>query len=139
MQNTLWHLIPCTVIGLLLNVPSAWADCSAATISRMADHGKTVAAIGRACKMAPADVRDIIDAGASPSNGDDAGWPATSIDRESNGFLPRGTPVGQCGCWGPTLPHVRVPYAQCKSGSAEPRSCGVPCAAGGVAWQGVCS
>ena len=141
MPKPLLQLVPWILAtGAMLNSPSARAECTASTIERMTDRGKTVAAIAKICEMAPQDVRDIVDAGTGSSGGDDPESSGSGDEGQTRGrLLPRGTPVGQCGCWGPADPNARVPHAQCQSGSAEPRSCGAPCAAGGVAWQGVCS
>lgn len=127
------------VAAALLNAPSARAECTASTIERMAARGKTVAAIARICEISQQDVKDIIDGANDASGGGDPGAQGAVSGPTTPSLLPRGTPVGQCGCWGPADPNVRVPQAQCASGSAQPRTCGVPCAAGGVAWQGVCS
>jgi hypothetical protein len=140
MPKSLLCLVSWLLVGgALFNAPSARAECTASTIERMADRGKTVAAIARICEMSQQDVKDIVDPPDDSSGGNEPGNSGTGTGPATRGLLPRGTPVGQCGCWGPADPNARVPHAQCESGSAQPRSCGVPCAAGGVAWQGVCS
>jgi len=138
MSKSTSHLTLWIIAGsILLNSPTARAECTASAIGRMVERGKTVASIARVCEMAAQDVRDIIDTDEDSADDPDSG--SVLETRKRDGLLPRGAPVGQCGCWGPADPSARVPQAQCKSGSAEPRSCGMPCSAGGVAWQGVCS
>ncbi|GAB3359212.1 hypothetical protein GCM10027430_30770 [Lysobacter tyrosinilyticus] len=127
----------CAVIAsALLIAPAAYAECSASSIERMASRGKTVAAIARLCEMNKQDVQDVLESGEADPGTDSR--PDEGGGAMSRGALRRGTPVGECGCWGPVDPSLRQPHPRCKSGYAQPRSCGIPCQMGGMAWQGVC-
>lgn len=50
---------------------------------------------------------------------------------------PSGTPLGQCGCWGPDTGQPR-PDSRCESGYAVPQLCPGFCPLGGSPWRGVC-
>jgi len=111
------------------------ADCTEAKVKRLARAGNTVAAIATQCDMSRSDVRDIIEGDESDGDSSPAPNPGS---RRSSGY-PQGTPVGQCGCWGPANPGARVPQQQCQSGYARPQMCPAVCPMGGYMWQGVCT
>lgn len=121
----------CSVFILFFSWSSmASADCSDATVKRMAGQGKTVASIARACKMSKEDAQSILEEeNLIGDDGGNSGGP--------QGF-PSGTPIGQCGCWGPVDPRMQQPAPQCQSGYASPSSCNINCPAGGWQWRGVC-
>lgn len=109
---------------------SALAECSDSRVKRMGAQGKTISSIAKICDMSTGDVRSILDEEAGEEEGSDE--PADS-------GLPRGAPVGQCGCWGYVDPQFLQPHPQCNSGYARPSSCNSMCPAGGYAWRGICT
>lgn len=110
---------------------SAFAACSDDRVKRMSKQGRTVASIARTCDMDKEDVQSILeDEDDSPGS--------RNGGQSSNTGLPAGTPVGQCGCWGPVNPGMRQPQSECRSGYARPSMCNAPCPMGGFAWRGVC-
>lgn len=115
-------------IGLVLLLGSATclAECTPDRIKQLAAKGKTVAAIAKSCSMEKAAVRQ-----AMTESSDD--------EDDKDDLLPKGAPVGQCGCWGPASPSQKVPHQMCESGYAKPRMCNAICPAGGYMWQGVCA
>jgi hypothetical protein len=117
---------------LLAVSPPALAECSDGRVKRMLKQGKTVASIAHACEMNKEDVLFILEEDEEDglSNGGE------STIRHG---LPRGAPVGQCGCWGYVSPEMRQPHPECQSGYAEPSMCNAMCQMGGFAWRGVCS
>lgn len=124
------------VLALLLlfaQAPSAFAACSDERIRRMSEQGRTVATIARICKMDKEEVQAVLD----ESSEEDSDERPQPDDRSSK--LPRGAPVGQCGCWGFADPNHRQPHQACRSGFARPAMCNAPCPAGGFMWRGVCT
>ena len=111
----------------------AKAKCNDARIVRLADSGKTIAAIARICEMEREDVKEALDKDGDLPNVEDGGG---SEDKSSG--LPKGTPIGQCGCWGMISLQHRQPAPQCQSGYAKPRLCPGQCPLGGSPWVGVC-
>lgn len=107
--------------------PIASADCTESRVKNLSRQGKTVAAIAKACEMDKADVQSIL------------GQNEDEDESEGEGKLPKGAPVGQCGCWGPVNPSHREPQPNCMSGKAKPKLCNAMCPMGGYMWQGVCT
>lgn len=114
------------IFSILIS-PIASADCTESRVKRLSKQGKTVAAIAKACEMDKSDVQSILGEGESED------------EDEGQGQLPKGAPVGQCGCWGPINPAHRQPEPNCKSGKAKPKLCNAMCPMGGYMWQGVCA
>lgn len=128
----------CMLMALLFALAfplPASANCGKARITRLADAGKTVASIAESCDMEVNEVQDILDE--APVR--QAKKPPPPPDDEDPDGLPRGTVLGQCGCWGPVLPQHRQPTAECASGYARPKMCPGMCPAGGSPWVGVCT
>ncbi len=119
------------VVLLFLAVPMAFhsieasAACSKSKVKRLSREGKTVTTIARTCEMDVGEVREILDPGPEPGPDPDSG-------------LSPGTPLADCGCWGPVAPGYRERNPICSSGYAKPRMCSQMCPSGGFAWQGVC-
>lgn len=116
--------------------PRASAACADDKIWALADDGKTPAQIAKRCKMDVDYIEDLLaedppDPPSKPKKKAAAGAGAQQ-------GLPSGTPLAPCGCYGPDSGALR-PAPSCQSGYAQPRMCGFPCIAGGVAYQGVCS
>jgi len=113
---------------ILLIAPAALAaECSDKRVRRLADQGETIESIAEKCELDEEEVQEIIDSEPEPP-----------IVNGGYGTLPSGTPVGQCACWGYVDPSHQQSQSMCRSGVAVPRACNIPCAAGGLAWQGVC-
>ena len=117
---------------LLSFLPSASAECSDSRVKRLSRQGKTVASIASTCEMSKKDVQAILEE-------DEETGGKSSDDRGGQSGLPSGTPVGQCGCWGPVNPGHRETVRECRSGYARPRMCNSMCMGGGYAWRGVCT
>ena len=118
------------IVFALFMFHSAEAACSSDRVKEMSKKGRTVASIAKTCKMDKDDVQAILDE--DEEDDVDGGG---SGGGGSNGKLPSGAPVGQCGCWGPGY---QTAHPKCKSGYARPSACPALCPAGGYAWQGVC-
>lgn len=125
-------MLICTALTMCLVPTLATAACSDSKIKKMAEQGKTVAAIAKTCKMDKDAVQSVLEDEDDDDEDAAKGKPA-------GGNLPSGAPLDQCGCWGPINPGYRQPAQQCRSGYAKPASCNVPCQAGGFAWRGVCT
>jgi hypothetical protein len=120
------------VLAILLAIVFCSAkaeECDEAEIRSKLSTGDTVAEVAEACDVSPEVVRFVMKQRKpvpaptpSPPNG-----------------LPPGTPVGQCGCWGPADPNFLQPHSQCQSGFASPQMCNMQCPAGGFMWRGVCT
>jgi hypothetical protein len=109
----------------------AAADCTKSKVVRLAKQGNTIAAIAETCDMETDEVKEIVETAKPPID--------TKPTQPESGTGTRGTPVGQCGCWGPANPSQLQPHPMCKSGFARPSQCNAMCPAGGYMWQGVCS
>jgi hypothetical protein len=122
------------LVAALVYAASAGATCSDTRIKQMAQNGETIAAIANSCEMDKDDVRKILNDEAS------SGEASKSIGADTD-LLPPGTPVEQCGCWGPFNLAVRQPHPRCQSGYTQPKVCGgVLCTFdGNYEWQRVCS
>lgn len=110
----------------------AAAECSKSKVNRLAKEGKTITYIADTCDMDTDEVKEIIEKSRSSSQ------PKPTEETQIQKFPP-GVPVGECGCWGPAHPALRVPHNQCQSGYAQPNICSIPCPTGGYMWRGVCS
>lgn len=112
------------LLGLLLflHAPTAAAKCDDSRVKALYELGRTMASIAKTCDLDKDEVEAIID----------------DVDDEPSG-APKGTPVGQCGCWGFADPSHRQPHSQCASGYAQPQMCPAQCPMGGYAWRGVCT
>ncbi|NVD97905.1 hypothetical protein [Massilia sp. BJB1822] len=116
-------------LGIILSA-NANAECSAAKIKRLAQDGNTASEIADTCDMEKSEVIEILKKkrprpDTSGNGGSEDGWP-------------KGTPIGQCGCWGPVHPAYREAAPQCESGEAGPKKCPGMCPGGGYPWVGVC-
>lgn len=121
--------------ALLLVVTATFAQladakCTESRIRRLANQGETVAEIASTCEMSKSAVRSVIE---------DDDEPEDDVTTERPNGKRSGSPVGQCGCWGPVDPNYTQLQAECRSGYARPRMCNFPCMGGGFAWQGVCT
>lgn len=120
------------LFGFLIVVsPDALASCSDARIRELSDQGLSVSKIADRCDVSSDRVEEVIQQAADQVDEEEEG------DEDEGEGLPRGAPVGECGCWG--YPGGPVRHQSCKSGYAEPKMCGVPCPMGGYTWRGVCS
>lgn len=115
----------------------AAAKCTDSRIRNLSEDGGTIASIAAACEMTKRAIKDVLvdskDVYRGPTNTTSAQLEIHQRGQNS------GTPVGPCGCWGSVHPNHIQPHANCSSGYAKPRICNIPCAAGGFAWQGVCT
>lgn len=113
---------------ICISSSDAAAECSDLRVQRLARQGETIGAISRICDISRKEVQFIL---AEDESEDETG--------EAEVGLIRGTPVGQCGCWGYVAPGFQQPHPGCRSGYAIATRCGGFCPGGGYAWQGVCS
>jgi hypothetical protein len=134
------HRLLLFVVGAFaLGIASeALAECSDSRIKQLSKQGKTVAAIAKSCKMSKADVKSALEDDEDDDD-DDGGSSGGTGGSTGGGGLPKGAPVGQCGCWGPVSPGYVQAHPSCKSGTARAQSCGQMCPLGGSAWRGVCT
>lgn len=143
-----WSSIPFIVItsltlALAMFAQSAWAKCSDTRVQLLADDGSTLASIAATCNMSKAAIRRVLsssdEASESESSESESESESDKPRRPRDRGLKSGTPVGQCGCWGPADPNYEQPHAGCRSGYATPKMCNFACPAGGFAWRGVCT
>jgi len=113
----------CAFALFLSFAPPAAADCTESRVKKLSKQGKTIAAIAKTCEMSKKEVQSMLE----------------EEEDEDEGKLPKGAPVGQCGCWGPIDPSHRQPEPSCKSGVARPKMCSAMCSMGGYMWRGVCT
>ncbi|MGH8083504.1 MAG: hypothetical protein ACREP7_23210 [Lysobacter sp.] len=126
------QLILFSVLNLIAVQAVALAECDESEVVERLKEGSTVSQVADECEMSKEVVRYILGRQDKPPvNPLPSGKPSN--------LLPRGTPVGQCGCWGYVDPNFSQPHQQCESGSARPQMCAAPCSAGGFMWQGVCT
>lgn len=125
MTSRAIHFLVIAMVGVLfLTGPlPAYGECSKARVKQLSKKGNTVAAISRTCDMQRDEVQSIL----------------KDSEEEDDSKRSRGTPVGECGCWGPIQPGYRQPHEECKSGYARPQMCNAMCPMGGYAWRGVCT
>ncbi len=122
--------VPILALGLVFAM-DGHAECTDAKIRKLSKSGLTIAKIAKQCEMERDDVKAVLDEDteAATDGGDGS---------VTNSGLPKGTPLGACGCWGPVDPGYRQGAPQCRSGYAVPQACPQVCPAGGYAWHGVC-
>lgn len=126
---------------LMLSAPRADAACADKKILAMADDGRTVNAIAKACNMPSAKIRGIIE---RADTDNDAPPPAAKPQRaappELVKRLPSGAGLALCDCQG-TVPYgERVPELRCQSGMSMATPCAGYCSPQGVApWRRICS
>src|SRR5690242_3117479 len=111
----MWFYRSILVATLLWAVaPQEALACTETRVKSLASRGQTASQIARTCQMTVDKVSKII-------QGEDE-----DEEDEDQGKLPKGSPVGQCGCWGSADPRARVPHSSCKSGYARPSMCNIP-------------
>lgn len=120
------------------------AACSDKRILAMANDGRTVNAIAKACNMQAAKVRGVIqqadaDDEAPASAARDA-RPERAAPAELVKKLPSGAGVALCDCQG-TVPYgEKAPEQRCQSGMSMAMPCAGYCSPLGVApWRRICS
>lgn len=127
------HALQMAVVAvsiLTLALPALAApDCSDARIRRLAQHGRTIAAIAEKCELDEEEVEEVLDA-----EPEDAG--SGSVHEQQG--LPSGTPVSQCACYGFVTLGYQQPFARCQSGVVVATMCPGMCPAGGYQWHNVC-
>lgn len=124
------------VLAIVLAIaffPAKADECDEAEIRSKLSDGDTVAEVAEACDVSPEVVRFVMKQRRPRPE------PVEGTTPSPPNGLPRGAPVGQCGCWGPVDPNYLQPHSQCQSGFASPQMCNMQCPAGGFMWRGVCT
>jgi hypothetical protein len=129
-------------ITLLLFVSCAAVDaaaaCSESQVQALSAEGRTVKNIAKACRMSASEVREILAESDSEPDPPDSSGSSTGGGHSSGAGKPSGTPLSNCGCWGPVTPGYQEPSPICQSGFAVAVACPMMCQMGGYAWRGVC-
>ncbi len=127
----------------LLAAPRAEAACSDKKIVAMANDGRTVNAIAKACSMPTAKVRGVIE---RADANDEAPPPAPKAKAERAAVpelpkkLPSGAGLASCDCQGMVPYGERAPDLRCQSGMSMATPCAGYCSPHGVApWRRICS
>ena len=123
VQNTLRPIFLALLCLITSSLP-AYGECRKSEVRQLLNDGETVTSIARRCSMPKKEVLTIFNNDRSKPKG---------------GGLMTGTPVGECGCWGPVSPAFRQRHEMCRSGFAKPAMCSAMCMGGGYAWRGVCT
>lgn len=112
------------------------AACSDQKIMTMADDGKSVKAIAKACNMTVAKVRAAMQSKDDDGDGLAAAAPAAPAPKK----LPSGAGLASCDCQG-TVPYGdKAPEQRCESGMSMATPCAGYCPPRGIApWRRVCS
>lgn len=120
------------------------AACSDKKIVAMANDGRTVNAIAKACNMPAAKVRGII----QQADADDEAPPSAGQSQRAERVapaelvkkLPSGAGVALCDCQG-TVPYgEKAPEQRCQSGMSMAMPCAGYCSPQGLApWRRICS
>ncbi|MCD0499891.1 hypothetical protein LP085_23750 [Achromobacter sp. MY14] len=102
----------------------------------MADDGKSVKAIAKACNMTVAKVRAAMQSKDDDGDGLAAAAPAAPAPKK----LPSGAGLASCDCQG-TVPYGdKAPEQRCESGMSMATPCAGYCPPRGIApWRRVCS
>ncbi|NGT15355.1 hypothetical protein [Achromobacter insolitus] len=125
-----------------LAAPRADAACSDKKIVAMANDGRTVNAIAKACSMPAAKVRGVIERADAE---DEAPPPVAKVERTAppepvSKLLPSGAGLARCDCQGMVPYGERVPELRCQSGMSMATPCAGYCSPQGVApWRRICS
>ncbi|WP_251880109.1 hypothetical protein [Achromobacter sp. Marseille-Q4954] len=129
----------------ILAAPRAEAACADKKILSMANDGRTVNAIAKACGMPAAKVRGVIErADAADDAPPPAPTPKAKAERaaapEPPRKLPSGAGLAQCDCQGMVPYGERAPDLRCQSGMSMATPCAGYCSPHGVApWRRICS
>lgn len=124
------------VLALFVGLsPPSQAACSDKKILSLSDEGKSVKAIAKACNMAAAKVRAVVDADDNAAD-DVAAAAPVDVPRK----LPSGAGLASCDCQG-TVPYGdQAPEQRCQSGTSIATPCAGYCPPRGIApWRRVCS
>ena len=127
----------------VLAAPRAEAACNDKKILSMANDGRTVNAIAKACNMPAAKVRGVIER----ADADDEApppapkaKPARAAVPELPKKLPSGAGLASCDCQGMVPYGERAPDLRCQSGMSMATPCAGYCSPHGVApWRRICS
>jgi hypothetical protein len=128
-----------------LALPRADAACSDRKIQSMADDGRSVKAIAKACNMPAAKVRGIIgkdDGDAPPPAARPQGAPRADKAEppEAAGKLPSGSGLAMCDCQGSVPYGAKAAELRCQSGTSIATPCAGYCPPNGIApWRRICS
>ncbi len=132
-------------LGLFaLHAPRADAACSDKKILAMANDGRSVNAIAKACNMQASKVRAAI----GRADADDEAPPATdkvqgaarAAPAELAKKLPSGAGLALCDCQGSVPYGDKAPEQRCQSGMSMAMPCAGYCSPLGVApWRRICS
>lgn len=127
----------------VLSAQRADAACADKKILAMANDGRTVNAIAKACNMPAAKVRGVIER----ADADDAAPPPAATPKAERAAaqelvkkLPSGAGLAQCDCQGMVPYGERAPDLRCQSGMSMATPCAGYCSPHGVApWRRICS
>lgn len=132
-------LLGMTVLVALSGVFAApsQAACSDQKITALADDGKSVKAIAKACNMTMAKVRAALQDKDKDNDGDNLAVAAPAPVPKK---LPSGAGLASCDCQG-TVPYGdKAPEQRCESGMSIATPCAGYCPPRGIApWRRVCS
>ncbi|QKH38809.1 hypothetical protein FOC84_29305 [Achromobacter pestifer] len=125
----------------VLAAPRVEAACNDKKILAMANDGRTVNAIAKACNMPAAKVRGVIERADAD---DEAPPPTPKAERaavpELVKKLPSGAGLASCDCQGMVPYGERAPDLRCQSGMSMATPCAGYCSPHGVApWRRICS
>ncbi|MGB3430377.1 hypothetical protein [Achromobacter sp.] len=125
-----------------LAAPRADAACAEKKILAMANDGRTVNAIAKACNMPAAKIRGVIER--ADADAEAPAPPAAKAERAAESDLvkklPSGAGLAQCDCQGMVPYGERAPDLRCQSGMSMATPCAGYCSPHGVApWRRICS
>ena len=126
----------------VLSAQRADAACADKKILAMANDGRTVNAIAKACNMPSAKIRGVIER--ADADDDAPAPPAAKAERTAEADpikkLPSGAGLAQCDCQGMVPYGERAPDLRCQSGMSMATPCAGYCSPHGVApWRRICS